>query len=448
MICPDCTSHILDDCLYCPRCGKPTPLSAERSVDGLRAAPSVGSAVPVFVRAQPPAAVNPVRPASPAQDPRALNTLLTQANLSRVRGNWNEAIDHCVAVLQADPANAAAHALLGDIYAARGRREDAVQWYRMALEIHPNPVDEAKMGRLEREIVQQTQHAKSGRRLSIVPMALPPDGQGPVGTVALMGVSPRLWLRGIAAASLAFLVVSGAILLGTHTRHAQDGNIPRPFSDPNQVNSIAPLQGSDGTLPPARLGGPSVLPAGSGANETAPPHTGGSGLEPDTTTAARTIPTAFPETTRQAGANTAASTGSKAFRDIPPAPVRDVRPLGRGGDAPGFATLSGGMKLAKMSSLTTSDEAVLVLASQPSASDQASFRQNAIRNVYRAARNAFATNDAAKEASVYIQTDLTEKGGSVLLSAHLDRGNALKSDPDAELPESLLSRLSAVKWGP
>ncbi len=417
-------------------------------------APRVAAVAPVSVtpfatEPQSPVAGSHVRSLSPSQDPRAINGLLTQANLSRVRGNWSEAIDRCVEVLQADPANAAAHALLGDIYAARGRREDAVQWYRMALEIHPNPIDEAKLNRIEREIVQAgAQQARKGQRIAIASNNTPSaDGQAPVGTVALMGVSPRLWLRGITAASLAFLLVSGAILLGTQNRHAKDGSIPHPLGEPGQSSSITPLQGSDGGLPPARLGGPSVVPPGSGNNAVEPPHVGGSGLAPDSTSSARTLPAAFPDT-RQAGATTPAGLASRSNPNLPTAPVQGIRPLSPSGGTQGFATLSGGMKLAKMSSLTSSDEAVLVLANSPSSSNQENFRQNAIRNVYRAARNAFATNGEAKEASVYIQTDLTEKGGAVLVVAHVDRDNALKSDPDSELPESLLNRLSSIQWNP
>jgi hypothetical protein len=402
-------------------------------------APTPPVADPAVPSAAPPA------PAAPL-DSRALNARLTQANLSRVRGDWNAAIDHCVEVLQADPANAAAHALLGDIYAARGRREDAVQWYRMALELHPNPVDAAKLGRIEREIAaQEAQQAKSARRLSVTPVVQPTDGQAPVGTVALMGVSPRLWLRGITAAALAFLVVSGVILLNTKNRHAQDGTLARPLPDPAQMNSIAPAPGSIGALPPGHPGGPSIVPPGAGGNAPAPPHTGGSGLAPDTTTMARTIPAGFPDAS-QTGVRPFGTTARSGV-NVPTAVIQGVRPMAHSGETPTFATLTGGMKLAQMSSLTTGDEAVLVLANPPTATNRDSFRQNAIRNVYRAARDAFATNAEAKQASVYIQTDLTEKGGSVLLVAHVDRDSALKSDPDAEQPDNLLSRLTSVQWG-
>ena len=469
MICSECTSHIPDDCLYCPKCGKPTPLSAERSVATLRPAPPVGYVAPGTVA--PPAAQAMAAPVaalesvvapvvhppvfqksaalstSPPSDPRVINTLLTQANLSRVRGNWSEAIDRCVEALQADPGNAAAHALLGDIYFARERHADAAQWYRMALEIHPNPIDEAKLIRTERAIAQQeTQQAKNGRRISLDPAVQPTDGQAPVGTVALMGVSPRLWLRGITAASLAFLVVSGAILLGTQNRHTQDGK-SLPLGDPNQVNSIAPAPGTLGSLPPGRPDGPTLVPPGGNANEVAPPHVGGDGLAPDTITTARTVPTATPAA-RTPGANNLPGMASRNTPNVATAPIQGVRPMPSSVDSPGFSTLSGGMKLAKMASVTNTDEVVLVLANAPASNGQDNFRQNAIRNVYRAARNAFATNGEAKQASVYIQTDLTERGGAVLMEAHVDRDNALKSNPDSELSDSLLNRLTSVKWGP
>jgi len=469
MNCPECTSNILDDCLYCPKCGKPTALSVERSAGTQRPAPPVGYVAPGTIAppvvqematpvatpksvaapaVHPPVVPKSVAPStSPPSDPRVINNLLTQANLSRVRGNWSEAIDRCVEVLQAEPGNAAAHALLGDIYAARERYTDAAQWYRMALEIHPNPIDEAKLSRTEREIAQQeAQRARSVRRISVDPAVQPTDGQARVGTVALMGVSPRLWLRGITVAAFAFLVVSGAILLGTQNRHPQAGK-SLPLGDPNQVNSIAPAEGTLGSLPPIQPNGPTIVPPGGNSNDVSPPHVGGAGLAPDTITTARTVPTA-PAQTRQPGANNLPGMASRNAPSVATAPIERVRPMPRSMDNPGFSTLSGGMKLAKMASLTNTDEVVLVLANAPTSNGQDNFRQNAIRNVYRAARNAFATNGEAKQASVYIQTDLTERGGSVLMEAHVDRDNALKSDPDGEQPDSLLNRLTAVKWGP
>ena len=81
--------------------------------------------------------------------PREAYTLLAQANLLRMRGRWEEAVDKCMAALRLAPENASAQSLLGDIYENQGRLDDAVQWYRMALDVNPDsPADRLKLGRL------------------------------------------------------------------------------------------------------------------------------------------------------------------------------------------------------------------------------------------------------------------------------------------------------------
>src|SRR5947209_13813277 len=63
--------------------------------------------------------------------------MLARANLFRMRGQWAEAADLCVEVLRADPTNANAHSLLGDIYQDQGSAEEARHWYHLALELNP-----------------------------------------------------------------------------------------------------------------------------------------------------------------------------------------------------------------------------------------------------------------------------------------------------------------------
>ena len=75
--------------------------------------------------------------------------LLAQANLLRIRGAWQEAVDKCMAAMRIIPGNCAAQSLLGDIYENQGKFDDAIQWYRMALDTNPNsPADKAKLNRL------------------------------------------------------------------------------------------------------------------------------------------------------------------------------------------------------------------------------------------------------------------------------------------------------------
>lgn len=81
--------------------------------------------------------------------PRDAYALLAQANLLRMRGCWQEAVDRCMDAMRLAPGHASVHSLLGDIYDNRGSLDDAIQWYRMALDVNPDsPADQMKLARL------------------------------------------------------------------------------------------------------------------------------------------------------------------------------------------------------------------------------------------------------------------------------------------------------------
>ena len=81
--------------------------------------------------------------------PRDAYTLLAQANLMRMRGQWPEAVEKCMKALKLSPDNASAQSLLGDIYENQGLLDDAIQWYRMALDVCPDsPADKMKLARV------------------------------------------------------------------------------------------------------------------------------------------------------------------------------------------------------------------------------------------------------------------------------------------------------------
>ena len=96
--------------------------------------------------------------------PREAYSLLAQANLFRMRGCWEEAVTNCMAALRLAPDSPSAQSLLGDIYENQGRIDDAVQWYRMALDANPrSPADRLKLDRLlERQEVPGQQSAEAG----------------------------------------------------------------------------------------------------------------------------------------------------------------------------------------------------------------------------------------------------------------------------------------------
>ncbi|MBI1757316.1 MAG: tetratricopeptide repeat protein [Fimbriimonas ginsengisoli] len=62
---------------------------------------------------------------------------LARANLLRMRGEYKEAEEQCLAVLRRLPNNAGANTLLGDICAERNDLEHAMQWYELAVDLLP-----------------------------------------------------------------------------------------------------------------------------------------------------------------------------------------------------------------------------------------------------------------------------------------------------------------------
>jgi tetratricopeptide (TPR) repeat protein len=60
------------------------------------------------------------------------------AQLYHVEGRADEAIRVCNQVMKADPTNAEAAALLGDIYAEQDRKDVALAMYEKAMRLQPN----------------------------------------------------------------------------------------------------------------------------------------------------------------------------------------------------------------------------------------------------------------------------------------------------------------------
>jgi len=74
---------------------------------------------------------------------------LASANLYKLRGDWQSAVDKCMEVLAADQDNATAHSILGDIYRDQGKITDAMHWYKLALDLNPDSTaDRVKLEQL------------------------------------------------------------------------------------------------------------------------------------------------------------------------------------------------------------------------------------------------------------------------------------------------------------
>lgn len=73
---------------------------------------------------------------------------IARANLKRMKGEYGEAEQICLAVLKRFPNNLSAHLLLGDIAWDRGDARQAVQWYDMAVDLAPEST--STRGKLDR----------------------------------------------------------------------------------------------------------------------------------------------------------------------------------------------------------------------------------------------------------------------------------------------------------
>jgi hypothetical protein len=100
---------------------------------------------------RPPGATG-APPASLPQNGGEVYVALITANVLRLRREWALAEAKCSEVLQLDPENATAHSLMGDILRDQGRVDDAIEWYKLALD--HNPASEADRRKLEALIDQ------------------------------------------------------------------------------------------------------------------------------------------------------------------------------------------------------------------------------------------------------------------------------------------------------
>jgi tetratricopeptide (TPR) repeat protein len=109
MICPKCFAEIPDTSAFCMECGSRI---REDTTDPLYAEGSDREVYPELAR----------------------------ANLLRMQGKYEEAIEVCRRIMGRFPSNETVHALLGDIYADQGKLEDAIQWYELLVELAPTNV--------------------------------------------------------------------------------------------------------------------------------------------------------------------------------------------------------------------------------------------------------------------------------------------------------------------
>ncbi len=73
-----------------------------------------------------------------------VNHLLTEAYRLFLQHRLEEALIRCTEVMRRDPQNPSVPSLLGDIYSERGELEEALRWYRIAVDLNPHKTEELK----------------------------------------------------------------------------------------------------------------------------------------------------------------------------------------------------------------------------------------------------------------------------------------------------------------
>ncbi len=121
-VCPNCNIQFDWEAVYCAQCGRK---------------------------------IADVEDSSEVQSQIDIPRLLAEANLSRFKKQYAEAITQASEVLKIDPENIDCHILLAKIYEEKGDFDEAARWYRMAMDINPN--DKAIKESLEAITAKQTQ---------------------------------------------------------------------------------------------------------------------------------------------------------------------------------------------------------------------------------------------------------------------------------------------------
>ena len=446
MICAKCDSSVSDDSRYCSQCGRETALaeaSAGPSADAAlmdsgTLAMSATALETVRATSHLATPVANVSPAPDLLDAEKLHNRLTQANLCRMRQDWSNAIDYCVAVLQEQPGNATAHSLLSDIYRDQGKLDDAIQWARLAIDLKPSPADVAKLQKLEAErtdLMRQGDSRVFGSGLSRSnSMALAVGGGLPTGTMNLMGVTPRKWLNGITTAAMIFV---GAVLLVLFGLRYSRRVAPR-----DKFNSYASGSNAyNGGLPPAPLPSRS-----SGFSQVRP--AANNGLPPDlraSTTGLRRNKAA------PANLPVAPVLSARPMTPSTPVPTSTQRSDGGGTAASSSATQSGdataladGMWIANVQFPESGNARVKIGISLSSPSDLTPLiRAAVVRNVYRAATRLFQKYDAVQQVAVTVATDPAD---SLIFTANVARAAALDLNADSTPAAQLESSLQSARW--
>lgn len=251
--------------------------------------------------------------------------LLSQANMLRVRKQWEEATDACVEVLRQDPGNSFAHSILGDIYFDQDELEDAAQWYRMAIDLNRNVATVDKLNRIEKELSRRLSDSATNPPGKVT-ASLDKEASRAYRSYQWLGIPTRRWLEGITAVATGYVVIVLTFLFFTQSaRRANSVPLGSKVS-----RTSAPTADSGTKLPPIQPRRNVQLPSGVLPQQASSPHTPGSGLEQDSSDPTQTQPVQAPSirnTPQFPNQQNQSPTGNPSpQQQLPPAPIGRVQP--------------------------------------------------------------------------------------------------------------------------
>ncbi|HUU53478.1 MAG TPA: tetratricopeptide repeat protein [Armatimonadota bacterium] len=185
--------------------------------------------------------------------------MLVTANVLRLRRQYELAEAQCSEVLRRDPRNAAAHSVLGDIARDRGDPRDAIEWYKMALDLNPgNTVDRRKLEaaidrvysrakgkvveRLRKDVTDTLGSAAAEIRAARIPSALSVTLAAMVGVIMLVTILVLVLGRG------------GAPAPAPAAAEAPAGGFAAPLADPLEPKPIDRNAGPASAAAESRFG--------------------------------------------------------------------------------------------------------------------------------------------------------------------------------------------------
>jgi tetratricopeptide (TPR) repeat protein len=220
MICPGCRTLNFRDYKFCRECGHKLDSPAPAQVTVSLAAP----------------------PAM-ADDDAQVYRLLDEAFRAMDAGNLSDAALACQGALALRPESTAAHSLLGLVYERQGELHDAIQQYRIVLDLNPSSqADRAKLNALLRKTGQSRPHWAARIRQA----------------------RPRALVTGTAAV---LVVLTGLLALARPSGPTAERQVR--LEEPSARTAVAPHP----ALPPA----PVIMPAPPAA-QPAPPSAGVPGM--------------------------------------------------------------------------------------------------------------------------------------------------------------------------